>query len=169
MIRGGQESIVQGIGRIRSEADIADTVVAVKGEIPVRVGQLGVVQVGPAIKRGTGSASFRTSGGEAVTTPAVIIAVQKQPNANTLELTAELDKVLDELERNLPAGMAINKNLFGTDVFLSCVYVIYAYTVLKMRMTSEFIQIMHLLTEFSSRLLGVHTKKKTGENTGGAE
>jgi len=53
---------------------------------------------------------------------------------------------------------AIKKNVFGVDVFLSCVYVIYAYTVLKMRMTNEFNQVMPLLTEFSSRLLGVHTK-----------
>ncbi len=64
---------------------------------------------------------------------------------------------------------AINKNVFGTDVFLSCVYVIYAYTVLKMRMTKEFNQVMPLLTEFSSRLLGVHTKKAPDTDTSGAE
>lgn len=50
----------------------------------------------------------------------------------------------------------INRSLFGTDVFLSCVYTVYAYTVLRMRMTQEFNKVMPGLTEFSRRLLGVH-------------
>jgi len=49
----------------------------------------------------------------------------------------------------------ISRNLFGTDVFLSCVYVVYAYTVLRMRMTQEFNKVMPGLPEFTRRLLGV--------------
>ena len=49
----------------------------------------------------------------------------------------------------------ISRDLFGTHVFLSCVYVIYAYTVLRMRMTQEFNQVMPTMTEFTRRLLGV--------------
>ena len=51
---------------------------------------------------------------------------------------------------------AIAKSIFGTDVFLSCVYVVYAYTVLRMRMTNEFNRVMPELPEFCRRLLGVH-------------
>lgn len=51
---------------------------------------------------------------------------------------------------------SISRNIFGTDVFLSCVYVVYAYTVLKMRMTNEFNKVMPGLPEFSRRLLGVN-------------
>jgi len=50
----------------------------------------------------------------------------------------------------------IHNSLFGTDVFLSCVYVIYAYTILRMRMTQEFNKVMPSLIEFSRRLLGVY-------------
>jgi hypothetical protein len=50
----------------------------------------------------------------------------------------------------------ISKTIFGTDVFLSCVYVVYVYTVLRMRMTQEFNKVMPGLPEFSRRLLGVH-------------
>ena len=50
----------------------------------------------------------------------------------------------------------IHSSLFGTDVFLSCVYVIYAYTILRMRMTQEFNNVMPSLIEFSRRLLGVY-------------
>lgn len=54
----------------------------------------------------------------------------------------------------------ISKNLFGTDVFLSCVYVVYVYTVLRMRMTQEFNKVMPGLPEFSRRLLGVYQIEK---------
>lgn len=50
----------------------------------------------------------------------------------------------------------ISRSLFGTDVFLACVYVVYAYTVLRMRMTQEFNKVMPGLPEFTRRLLGVH-------------
>jgi len=51
---------------------------------------------------------------------------------------------------------SISHNLFGTDVYLSCVYIVYVYTVLRMRMTQEFNKVMPGLTEFSRRLLGVY-------------
>jgi hypothetical protein len=50
----------------------------------------------------------------------------------------------------------INRSLFGTDVYLSCVYIIYAYTILQIKMTKEFNEVMPGLTEFSRRLLGVY-------------
>jgi hypothetical protein len=53
----------------------------------------------------------------------------------------------------------ISKTLFGTDVFLSCVYIVYVYTVLRMRMTQEFNKVMPGLPEFSRRLLGVWEKR----------
>ncbi len=53
----------------------------------------------------------------------------------------------------------ISRNLFGTSVFLSCVYVIYAYTILRMRMTQEFNKVMPGLSEFSRRILGIHRLK----------
>ena len=50
----------------------------------------------------------------------------------------------------------ISRNIFGTDVYLCSVYVVYAYTVLRMRMTNEFNKVMPGLPEFCRRLLGVH-------------
>jgi len=45
---------------------------------------------------------------------------------------------------------------FDTDVFLACVYVVYLYTTLRMRMTQEFNQVMPQAGELLRRLLGVH-------------
>ncbi len=110
LIERGQEQLIQGIGRVRGPADIGDTVVAVRDGVPIRVGQLGVVQIGEAIKRGEGSADAR---------PAVILGVQKQPETNTLALTEALDATLDEIEATLPEGMEIDRDIFRQADFIS--------------------------------------------------
>jgi hypothetical protein len=46
--------------------------------------------------------------------------------------------------------------LFGTDIFLAAVYGVYMYTVLRMRMTREFNQVMPQLPDLIRRLLGVY-------------
>ncbi len=118
LVQGGQESILQGFGRIQTIRDISDTVVALRNDAPVRVSDLGVVQIGPAIKRGTGAASRRGPNWEPITEPAVILAIQKQPGTNTLTLTHTLDEALDVMQASLPDGMYINKNLFRQANFI---------------------------------------------------
>jgi len=118
LINRGGESVLRGIGRVRSTADIADTVVASRRGRPITIGDVGVVRIGAAIKRGTGSASMRGPDWEPITRGGVIVAIQKQPAANTLELTRELDDVLDEIQKTLPAGMLINKQLFRQANFI---------------------------------------------------
>lgn len=54
----------------------------------------------------------------------------------------------------------LTRSLFGTDVFLGCVYTIYAYTVLRMRMTQEFNNVMPGQPEFVRRILGVYKAGK---------
>ncbi len=105
----GQEYLVRGLGRYSSTADIAATVVKAHDTVPVQVRDLGTVQIGAAIKRGDGSHNAR---------PAVIIGIQKQPGANTLELTKEIDVTLDDIERALPQGMTIHRNLFRSADFI---------------------------------------------------
>jgi hypothetical protein len=53
----------------------------------------------------------------------------------------------------------ISRSLFATDVYLTCVYIIYAYTILRMRMTKEFNNVMPGLVEFSKRILGIYQLK----------
>ena len=74
----GQEYVIRGLGRVQSPDDISATVVAVRNGVPVLLGQVADVVVGSAPKFGEGSVNA---------SPAVVLAVQKQPGANTLELT----------------------------------------------------------------------------------
>jgi hypothetical protein len=46
--------------------------------------------------------------------------------------------------------------LFGVDIFLACVYSVYMYTVLRLRMTQEFNKIVPELPDLVRRLLGVY-------------
>jgi hypothetical protein len=45
---------------------------------------------------------------------------------------------------------------FGVDVFLAAVYGVYMHTVLRMRMTQEFTNLLPALPQLTRRLLGVH-------------
>ena len=118
LLEGGTESVLRGIGRIEDTADIANTVIASRNGRPITVGDLGVVKIGAAIKRGTGSASMRGPNWEPITQSGVILAIQKQPTANTLELTKRLDGIIDEIQASLPAGMLLNKELFRQSDFI---------------------------------------------------
>ena len=109
VVDGGQELLIQGMGRVHQLEHIADTVVTVRKDIPIRVGQLGEVKIGAAMKRGTSSAMGR---------PSVILGITKQPNVNTLELTERLELALDEIEMTLPAGMTIQRNIFRQADFI---------------------------------------------------
>jgi len=109
MIEGGSEYLTLGIGRVRGISDIADTVVTAVDGVPVRVSDLGQVRTGAAPKRGEGSANGQ---------PAVILGVQKQPEANTLTLTKDIDAVLGAIQKSLPEGMQIDKRIFRQADFI---------------------------------------------------
>ena len=106
---GGQQYLIQGVGRVTRPEDIGESVVAVRDGEPILVRQLGDVRLGSAPKMGEGSHNGR---------PAVVIGIQKQPGANTLELTERLDAVLDEIQSALPEGMRVERHIFRQADFI---------------------------------------------------
>ena len=118
LIRGPEETIVEGIGRVQRIEELATTVVVTRNGVPIRVGDLGALVIGPAFKRGIGSSSRRGPNWEPIIEPGVILAIQKQPGANTLELTQRLDATLGDIQRTLPEGMLVHKDLFRQSTFI---------------------------------------------------
>jgi CzcA family heavy metal efflux pump len=108
-VEGPQEYVLQTIGRVRTPEEIGESVVALRGDRSVLVRDVADVREGPALKRGEGSRSGK---------PAVIVGVQKQPGANTIELTARLDRELDALQNELPRGMTIDRRIFRQADFI---------------------------------------------------
>lgn len=105
----GREYLIYGLGRIDRAEDIGRALIAKRGGRSITVADVGEVKVAPALKRGDGSFN-----GE----DAVIIGIQKQPDANTLELTSRLDTVFDDLEKTLPEGMKLERHIFRQADFI---------------------------------------------------
>jgi Cu/Ag efflux pump CusA len=109
LTEGPQEYVLQVIGRTNAVDEIGDSIVAMRGTRPVLIRDVADVMEGPAIKRGEGSRNGA---------PAVIVGVQKQPDANTIEVTALLDRELDALEGELPPGITIDRRIFRQADFI---------------------------------------------------
>src|SRR3954470_290479 len=106
---GSQEYVLEAVGRARTPEEIGETVVALRGTRSVLVRDVADVREGGAFKRGEGSRSGK---------PAVIVGVQKQPGANTIEVTKRLDRELDTLQAELPRGMTIDRRIFRQSDFI---------------------------------------------------
>ena len=105
----GQEYLVRGVARLGDIEAISAVSVKTAGTVPVLVRDVGTVREGAAIKRGEGSHDAR---------PAVVVGIQKQPAVNTLELTQRLDATLEDIQRTLPRGMQIHRDLFRQADFI---------------------------------------------------
>ena len=106
---GGQEYLIQGAGRAHDAEGIGATVITTREMLPIRVRDVADVRVGESLKRGEGSRNGQ---------PAVILGIHRQPDVNTLALTADLDRVLDEIQSELPAGMQLDARLFRQADFI---------------------------------------------------
>ena len=108
-VEGPQEYVLQAVGRVRTPEEIGETAIALRGERSVLVRDVADVREGGALKRGEGSRSGK---------PAVIVGIQKQPGANTIELTSRLDRELDAIQQELPKGMTIDRRIFRQSDFI---------------------------------------------------
>ncbi|MCC6951377.1 MAG: efflux RND transporter permease subunit [Phycisphaerales bacterium] len=104
-----QELPIRQTARVTSADDIKNTLVRYHNGAAVTIGQVADVQLGPSPKRGT--AADRAL-------PGVVISVQKSPGTNTLNLTTQIDGVLDQMERAMPKGMVLNRDPFRASRFI---------------------------------------------------
>lgn len=107
--RYGSEVLIRTIGRAGSLEDIQSTVVKNQDGLPVLLSQVAEVKYGAAVKRGDASINGKS---------AVILTVEKQPGANTVELTEEVEKALAELQLSLPKDVKLNPNIFQQKHFI---------------------------------------------------
>ncbi len=117
MERSEKESLIRISGQSLSLAEIEDSIVVWRDPRPVLIKDVADVRLGGPVRRGDGSVWVREgdgkSGGDAV-----IMAVQKQPNADTLTLDRQLSKVLDELQQDLPKDVVIERRIFKQADFI---------------------------------------------------
>ena len=105
----GREYLIRQIGRSARIEDLQNLVVAVKNGQPILLKQLADVRLAPAIKRGDGGYQGK---------PAVILSVQKQPAADSVALTRDVEKAVAELSKSLPQGVEAPTFLFKQANFI---------------------------------------------------
>ena len=105
----GREYLIRQIGRTNRIDDLQNVVVSVKNGQPILLKQLADVKLAPAIKRGDAGYGAK---------PAVILSVQKQPSADSVNLTREVEHTVAELSKGLPAGIEAPRFLFKQADFI---------------------------------------------------
>ncbi|HJX57876.1 MAG TPA: efflux RND transporter permease subunit, partial [Thiobacillus sp.] len=104
-----QEYLIRNIGRTAKLENLQDLVIGYREGMPILLRQVATVDFAARLKRG--DASFMGK-------PAVILSVQKQPGADTVKLTREIEAALAELNKNMPAGIAAKDILFKQANFI---------------------------------------------------
>jgi CzcA family heavy metal efflux pump len=106
----GTEVLIRNVGRAETLDDLARTVVSNRNGVPVLLSQVAEVQFGAALKRGDASINGN---------PAVILAIEKQPGANTVGLTDEIEKACADLQTSLPKDIKLNPKIFQQKSFIT--------------------------------------------------
>ncbi len=106
----GNEYIIRGVGRTNNVEEIGNAVIRVSDNIPIKIEDVAEVKIDGAIPK-IGDGSLKAM-------PAVIMTVAKQPETNTLELTAKIDEAIAEIAKTLPPEIKINAKIFRQADFI---------------------------------------------------
>ena len=106
---GGREYLIRNIGRTTRLVDLQNQPVATRNGQPILLRQVAAVTFAAGVKRG--DASFKGK-------PAVILSVQKQPTADSVELTRAVEQAMAEMGKSLPQGVDTPQFLFKQANFI---------------------------------------------------
>ncbi len=106
----GNEYIVRGIAATDKVGEIGRSLVKSVNGSPVALADIADIRIGAQEPR-LGTASERGN-------PAVLLTVTKQPGANTLLLTKEIEKVLADMRHNLPCDINFSMDSFRQSRFI---------------------------------------------------
>ncbi len=104
-----REYLIRNLGRTSSLEDLKNIAIHSKNGQPVLLRQVADVTFAPATKRG--DAGFEGK-------PAVILGVLKQPSADTIQLTRQVESALLELRVGMPVGMDQPRVTFRQATFI---------------------------------------------------
>lgn len=93
LINPDQELIVRGVGRISSIEDLQKSVVTARNGTPVLLSDVAEVKIGAALQRGDGSLNGQR---------AVVVTINKQPQADTPTVTKAIEAAMEEMKPSLP-------------------------------------------------------------------
>lgn len=106
----GNEYIIRGVLSTNDADAIGRAVVKMDGDAPITLASIAEIKAGAKAPK-LGLASHRGK-------PAVLMTVTKQPNASTIELTAKLDKAVEDLKTQIPADINVATDIFRQQKFI---------------------------------------------------
>ncbi len=98
LITPDKETLIRGVGRIESIADLQQSAIASRQGTVVRIGDVADVKIGAGIKRGDGSFNGKK---------AVIVMVNRQPVADTPTVTKAVEAAMAEVQQALPKDIKV--------------------------------------------------------------
>ena len=104
-----REYLIRHIGRTNRVEDLQGLAVAWSGGRAILLEQVASVRYAAGQKRGDGGYNG---------VPAVVVSIQKQPAADTVRLTRDIESALDELKQGRPAGLSEPRVLFRQADFI---------------------------------------------------
>ncbi|GCL64730.1 efflux RND transporter permease subunit [Pseudaquabacterium pictum] len=104
-----REYLIRHLGRTNRAEDLGGIAVAWKEGRAILMEQVATVAFAAGLKRG--DAGYNGL-------PAVVVSIQKQPDADTVQLTAQIETALSELKQGLPRGLAEPRVLFRQADFI---------------------------------------------------
>lgn len=104
------EYIIRGMLATASPEELGLTAVGLSGDRPVLLRDIAELRTGAKSPR-TGLASVEGR-------PSVLITVTKQPDTSTKDLTAAVEKRLQELSGNIPADVSVKTDIFRQSDFI---------------------------------------------------
>ena len=116
--QGPNEMLVRSLGRVKTLDEIGHIVVKHRSGQSVRLAQVANIVEGPQTKRGDSSAFTRNDTGELVGGQAVVLTINKQPEADTRRVTEAVQTALRELQTSLPQDVHILPALYQQKTFI---------------------------------------------------
>ncbi len=105
----GQEYIIRATARSTDTSQIANSVIKIRNGKPIKISDVARVTIGHSPIIGDAFLDER---------PAVIMTILKQPSTNTLTLSEDIDRSMEELATFLPEGVELNSHLFRQADFI---------------------------------------------------
>lgn len=96
----GEQYIIRGLARVKSLADIEDTVVKVENGIPIAIKNIANVEIGTGLRQG---AVCKDGKGEIVT--GIVMMLKGE---NSREVIQRVKRQMDEIQKTLPTGLTLS-------------------------------------------------------------
>ncbi len=116
--QGPNEYLVRSLGRVKTVEEIQGIVVKHRGGQSVLLSQVARIIEGAQTKRGDSSAFARGKNGEFDGGPAVVLTINKQPNADTRTVTNKVMEALEEMHATLPGDVRVLPELYQQKEFI---------------------------------------------------